>query len=126
MLGVIFQQYSFNAGLKKFGHEDDKAVNKELQQHHNMTTFAPIDGTKLSRKERTSALGALMFVPPKRDGIVKAITCTDRRGKHGTISKEDDMLPICLTKAISITAAMEAQARCSSNRPTRGIPECRN
>ena len=63
---------------------------KELQQHHDMTTFVPIDGTKLSRKERTDALGALMFITQKRDGTVKAKDkCADGGGQRGTISNAE-------------------------------------
>ena len=91
MMGVIFQQYSCKAGLKNLGQEGDKAVNKELQQHHDMTFFVPIDGAKLSRKDRTCPLEALMFTTQKRDGTVKARRSADGRGQHGTIGKEDYM-----------------------------------
>ena len=109
MLGVIFQQCSFKAGLKKFEMEGDKAVNKELKQYYDMTISAPVDGTKLSRKEKTSALGALMFITQKEMAqSTRQETCTDGRVQHGTISKEDAMLPTCLIAAIFIPTAMEA------------------
>ena len=80
VLGVIFKQYSFKAGLKQSGKEGDRAINKKLQQHHGMTMFVSIDGTKLSRKDRTSALGALTIVTQKRDDTVKARKCAGWRG----------------------------------------------
>ena len=54
-------------------------VNKELQQYHDMTFFVPIDGTKLSRKERTDALEALVFITQHRDGALKARKYVDGR-----------------------------------------------
>ena len=34
------------------------AVKKELQQLHNMSTFVPMDATKLTRKQRADALSS--------------------------------------------------------------------
>ena len=112
VLGIIFQHYNFKAGLKKYGNEGNKAINETLQQHHDMTAFVPMDGTMLSRKEQTYALGVLMFITQKRDGIVKTRKCADGRGQCGTISKEEAMLPPCSTSAIFITTAMEARNGC--------------
>ena len=44
-----------------------------------MTSVLSIDGTKRSRKEGTDALGALMFITPKRDVTVKARIYIDKR-----------------------------------------------
>ena len=108
MLCVIFQQHCFKAGLTIFGKEGNKAVNKELQQNHNMTTLAPIYGTKLSRQERTNALVVLMFLSQKRDGKVKARKCADGRKKYSTITKVEATSPTFSQEAIfMITAATE-------------------
>ena len=74
-----------------------------------MTRFTSIDGTKLSRKERSDALGALIFLTQKRDGNVKSRKRTDGRGQHGTITKVvEDASPTVSPEAIFITAAIEA------------------
>ena len=50
--GVILQQYSIGAGLRKFQERGEKGVTKELSQMHNMAVFAPIMKTDLTPEEK--------------------------------------------------------------------------
>ena len=50
IIGVVLsQQFSLEAGLKKFSNPGEKASVKELTQLHDMTTFIPLDPKKLTR-----------------------------------------------------------------------------
>ena len=54
-LGIVLQQYSIGAGLKKFQERGEKGVTKELSQMHNMAVFTPIMKPDLSYEEKKKA-----------------------------------------------------------------------
>ena len=57
VLGVaMLQSFSITAGLNRYGEAGKKAVNKELQQLHDMDTYEPMDPDKFTRLEKTVAL----------------------------------------------------------------------
>ena len=78
-LGVILQQYSIGAGLKKFQERGGKGVFKELAQMHNMEVFTPILHGDLSNEDKQKAVSSLMFLKEKRDKTIKGRFCTDGR-----------------------------------------------
>lgn len=41
IIGVVFTQYSLQAGLQKFKKQGKDAMKQELQQLHNMDVFIP-------------------------------------------------------------------------------------
>ena len=53
VLGVTMAQvYSLKKGLKEFGQAGKNAVQSELQQHHDMDTYFPMDPIKLTRQQK--------------------------------------------------------------------------
>jgi hypothetical protein len=50
--GVILQQFSIGAGLKKFKERGKMGVTKELEQMHNMCVFRPILKGDLTLEEK--------------------------------------------------------------------------
>ncbi len=64
-LGVILQQYSIGAGLKKFKEQSQVGVTKELTQMHNMSVFTPVIKESLSAEEKKKAVSSLMFLKEK-------------------------------------------------------------
>jgi hypothetical protein len=74
-----------NAGTKKFKAKGEAGVTKELTQMHDMNVFRPIEGESLTYDEKKKALLSLMFLKEKRDSLIKARMCADRRKqKDGT------------------------------------------
>jgi hypothetical protein len=76
-LGIILQQYSIGAGLKKFRERGEKGVTKELSQMHNMSVFAPIMKSDLTHEEKKKAISSLMFLKEKRDKSIKGWFCAN-------------------------------------------------
>ena len=61
ILGVAMAQvYSLKKGLKEFGQDGKNAVQSELQQHHDMDTYFPINPNELTRQQKREALESLM------------------------------------------------------------------
>ena len=48
----VMTQYSLSKGLKKFKKVGDVEVEKELNQLHTKSTFAPMNVAKMSNKEK--------------------------------------------------------------------------
>jgi hypothetical protein len=49
-------QYSLKRSLKKFKEKGEAPLSKELMKLHMKDTFAPKDGTKLSREQKYNVL----------------------------------------------------------------------
>ena len=111
VLGVIMvQNYSIKKGLKHFGVRGEQAVTKELQQHHDMETYFPVDPDTLTQKQRKEALNSLMFLMEKRDKSVKARSCADgskmRLRPH--YRKEDNSSPTCANESTMLITSINA------------------
>ena len=109
--GVILQQYSIGAGLKKFQERGEKGGTKELQQMHNMSVFRPVLKTDLSLEEMKKAVSSLMFLKEKRDKTVKGRFCADGRKQQGDWTKQDSTSPTVSTESVFLTAVIEARER---------------
>ena len=110
--GVILQQYSIGAGLKKFQERGEKGVTKELQQMHNMSVFRPVLKTDLSLEEMKKAVSSLMFLKEKRDKTVKGRFCADRRKQQGYWTRQDSTSPTVSTELVFLTAVVNTHERC--------------
>jgi hypothetical protein len=102
-------QYSIKAGLKHFGKKGESAVTKELKQLHDMETFKPVDGSKLTKEEKAKAIASLMFLKEKRDGTVKGRACADGRKQREEFTKQDATSPTVSVDSVFLTALIEAQ-----------------
>ena len=78
IIGVtIAQHFRVRAGLESFCDWGEKAVRKELTKLQNMDTYDPVDSKKLTKKQSMDALNSIMFLIEKRNGVVKALVCSD-------------------------------------------------
>ena len=107
-LGVILQQYSIGAGLKKFRERGEKGVFKELAQMHNMSVFTPVIHSELTAKDKQKAVSSLMFLKEKRDKTVKGRFCADERKQRGDWSKQDTTSPTMSTESVFLTSVIDA------------------
>ena len=91
-LGIILQQYSIGAGLKKFRERGEKGVTKELAQMHNMAVFAPNHEVR-SNFGREKEGDILTDVPKGKEGQVSKRTFLRRptRTAGGLDETRDDI-----------------------------------
>jgi hypothetical protein len=91
--GVILQQYSIGASLKKFQEREETGVTTELSQiMHNIAVFDPIMKSYLTFDEKKKAISTPMLLKEKRDKTVMGRFCTDGRG----LDEARDYVPYCL------------------------------
>ena len=108
MLGVILTQYSLKKGLKKFEGRAEEAVEKELNQFHDLRCFDPVDPSTLTRQDRVEALSSLMFLKEKRTGEIKARGCVNGSKQREYIKKEDATSPTVSLESLFIIASINA------------------
>jgi hypothetical protein len=65
--------------LKMFQEKGEIAIQKELQQIHDVEGFEPKHWHELTREQRARALRYLMYLKEKRDGRIKGRGCADGR-----------------------------------------------
>ena len=70
-------QMSLKAGLRTFGNDGVKAIEKEMRQLHDRGVMIPVQKESLTFEQRKEALAYLMFLKQKRCGKVKGRGCTD-------------------------------------------------
>jgi hypothetical protein len=111
-LGIILQQYSIGAGLKKFRERGEKGVTKELAQMHNIWPFSPpIMKSDLTSEEKKKAISSLMFLKEKRDKSVKGRFCADGRGQRGDWTKQETTLPTVSNESVFLTSVVDAHEK---------------
>ena len=78
-------------GLREFGAKGKEVAMKEMQQHHDMSTFKPVHAKDLSQDEKRKALRSLIFLKQKPNGDVKGRHCADGRPQRQreTMIKDD-------------------------------------
>ena len=77
---------SLKKGLREFGAKGKEAAMKEMQQHHDMSTFKPVHAKDLSRDEKHKALRSLIFLKQKPNGDVKGGSCAEGRPQQETLT----------------------------------------
>ncbi len=65
IIGVVFTQYSFRAGLTKFKKQGEEAIQQELKQPHDMDVFVPVPAENLSPEQKKKALSTVTFIKEK-------------------------------------------------------------
>ena len=73
----LTEQMNWKKGLKILGERGEGAIEKELQQIHDMEGFQPKHWYELTKEERANALKYLMYLKKKRNGLVKGRGCAD-------------------------------------------------
>ena len=101
-------QMSLKAGLRTFGSDGIKAVEKEMRQLHDRDVMVPVHKKSLTPEQRREALAYLMFLKRKRCGKIKGRGCADGRKQRSYIAKEDSSAPTVSTEAVFLTAVIDA------------------
>ena len=101
-------QMSLKAGLRTFGNDGMKAVEKEMRQLHDRDVMKPVYKKSLTHEQRKEALAYLMFLKRKRCGKIKGRGCADGRKQRAYITKEDSTAPTVSTEAVFLTAVVDA------------------
>ena len=85
------QNFSVRTGLKRFGDRGEKAVSKDLTQLKKMHKYDPVDPKEFTNKQRMDAFNSIMFLIDKRNGDVKARSCSDgiKQRNQENYRKED-------------------------------------
>ena len=99
-------QMSLKAGLRTFGDDGIKAVEKEMRQLHDRDVMKPVHKGCLTPKQRKEALAYLMFLKRKRCGKIKGRGCADGRKQRAHITKEESTAPTVSTEAAFLTAVI--------------------
>ena len=101
-------QMSLKAGLRTFGNDGIKAVEKEMRQLHDREVMIPVNKKSLTPEQRREALAYLMFLKRKRCGKINGRGCTDGRKQRAYITREDSTAPTVSTEAVFLTAVIDA------------------
>ena len=99
---------SLKAGLRTFGNDGMKAVEKEMRQLHDRDVMMPVHKNYLMPEQRKEALAYLMFLKHKRCGKVKGRGCADGWKQRAYITKEESTAPMVSTEAVFLTAVIDA------------------
>ena len=98
-------QMPIRHGLKLFGSAGISAVKAELQQLHDLKVM---EAKPLTTTQKREALGYLMLLKRKCSGKIKARGCADGRPQCAYILQEDARAPTISTKAVFMTAVIDA------------------
>ena len=101
-------QMSLKTGLRAFGADGAKAVEKEMKQLHDREVMFPVHKKSLTQEQRKEALAYLMFLKRKRCGKIKGRGCADGRKQRAYIAREDSTAPTVSTEAVFLTAVIDA------------------
>jgi len=110
--GLVFNQMSAKAGLKKHGERAWKALLKELRQLKDLDVFKAVHASSLTEKQKREALREITVLKEKRDNTLKGRTCADGRSQRGRYPKEETASPTLSNDSAMlnlITAAIEGR-----------------
>jgi len=110
--GLVFNQMSAKAGLKKHGERAWKALLEELKQLKDLDVFKAVHASTLTDQQKKEALREITMLKEKRNGILKGRTCADGRSQRGRYPKEQTASPTMSNDSamlILITAAIEGR-----------------
>ena len=101
-------QMSLNTGLRTFGTDGMKAVEKEMKQLHDREVTIPVHKKSLTHEQRKEALAYLTFLKQKGCGKIKGRGCADSRKQRAYIANEDSTALTVSTEAVFLTAVIDA------------------
>ena len=101
-------QMSLKAGLRTFGKDGVRAVEKEMRQLHDRGVMMPVHRKNLSPEQQQEALVYLMFLKRKRCGKVKGRGCEDGRKQRAYIAREESTAQTVSTGAVFLAAVIDA------------------
>ena len=99
---------SLKAGLRTFGNDGVKAVEKEMRQLHDWEVMIPVHKKCLTPEQRKEALTYLMFLKRKCCGKIKGRGCADGRKQRTYIAKDESTAPTVSAEAVFLIAVIDA------------------
>ena len=96
------------AGIKTWGQEGVAVIIKEMKQFHDREVVKPLLPSEITPTVKATALGYLMFLKKKRNGIIKRRGCADGRPQRLYISKDETSSPTACIESIFLTAIIDA------------------
>ena len=108
VLHYLMTQLSLKQGIKQWKQAGVDAVQKEMQQMHDLNVFEPVDRSSLSREQLRQILRTIIFLKMKRCGRIKARACADGRKQRFLYAKEDAASPTVKTESVLLTALIDA------------------
>ena len=93
-------QMSLKAGLRTFGDDGMKAVEKEMRQLHDRNVMMPVHNQCLTHEQQKKVLAYLMFLKRKRCGKIKGHGCADGHKQRAYITNEESMASMVSTEAV--------------------------
>jgi hypothetical protein len=102
-------QYSLDAGLCHFGDRAEMAVTKVLHQFNTYEVFEPITADSLSAEEKKKALSTLIFLKGKRNGTVKARSCTNGSVQLSHVAKEEAASPTVALESVFVMSTINTR-----------------
>ncbi len=72
IVGMVMNQLSMKAAIKKWGEQAKFAVSKEMKQPYWRNLYKPRHWHGLTKKQKKQILESHIFVEEKRDGTIKA------------------------------------------------------
>lgn len=88
-----YDQLDVEEGIERFGEGAVTAVFQEFHQLADVSTFKPMDPSKVTRTEKRKALNLITKVKKKRCGKIKGRACADGRKQRRYLKKEDITSP---------------------------------
>ena len=108
----FIQQYYLNKGLKIFGEEGKKGVNKEVDQLLKRECFRPVSVKELTQTQIDRAQEAMMLLSQKNiTNEVKGRLVFRGDGTREWLSKEDTASPTASLEGIELTVTVDAYER---------------
>ena len=101
-------QMSLKAGLRTFGNDSMRAVEKEMHQLYDQGVMIPVHKKCLTPEQQKEALAYLMCLKRKCCGKIKGHGCADGQKQRGYIAKEESTAPTVNTEAVFLTAVIDA------------------
>ena len=111
LVGMLFNQMSSKAGIKKHGEKAEEALCNEFLQLYDMDVFIPMRKSKLSKEQMKRSLRAISVIKEKRDGILKGRACADGRKQRDWYPKHETASPTVHADSFMLTTAIEAKEK---------------
>ena len=108
---VVLTQYCMQKGLKVFSDRGLAAIQKEMQQFHNLDVITPLNVKNMTKQQKSRALSYLMFLKEKRDGNIKGQSCADGRKQRLWMQKEQTSSPTVSKQALFLSCVIDAKER---------------
>jgi hypothetical protein len=115
IFAFVFEQYSYNKGVKKFGEVGERVTFEELNQLHKRGTFVPVLPSEMTDDDKKKIVDAIALIEEKRDGRVKGRVVAAGNQQREQLKKDGEDVkvssPTVSLEAIMLTCIIEALER---------------